>query len=292
MDTASLNSKLAKLKIPGCTFTEDKNSKCDVYHVNSPHALAQAAGYFKYMSGKNSASIFYRGQRQVYQSLSPTLFRHVKGQKAQSDRIRAARETYHEIARRNEIFDKVPSEAQEPILQHYGLKTSWLDLVDNVWIALWFACHNARTTGKYEKYLHFERRDYIADLNPYAYILLIEAPNTLSHPYVPGLYRDKDAELVDLRVAAPSVFLLPHAQHGVLFRLRGDRVRRPVDYKSKIRGIIRTELRQALAWLGSGDLTGTHSLFPPAYYDKGYGILLTDPFPGSDLLGSIQHIGA
>jgi len=29
----------------------------------------------------------------------------------------------------------------EPILQHYGINTRWIDLVDNIWIALWFATH-------------------------------------------------------------------------------------------------------------------------------------------------------
>lgn len=291
MASGSTINALKKLTIRGCESVIDKNSSTEVYHVNTPHALAQAAGYLKYISGKNEVAIFFRGQARIYDSLAPTLFRGIKGQKAQSDRVTALRNACAEITKRNKIFDGVPFEAHEPLLQHYGLKTSWIDLVDNVWIALWFACHRAHAVGEFGKYLHFERRDFHADSNPYAYVILVEASNRPSDPYVPGLCRGADTELIDLRVSAPSVFLRPHAQHGVLFRLRGDTVRRPTDYKTKIRGIIRVELRQALSWLGSGDLTGTHSLFPPAFYDHGYALLLNDPFVGNEMVGSIQHIG-
>ena len=33
-----------------------------------------------------------------------------------------------------------------------------LDVVDNVWVALWFACHTAHSYGKHDEYLHFEKR--------------------------------------------------------------------------------------------------------------------------------------
>jgi hypothetical protein len=291
MTASSPANSLSKVRINGCKYVKDKDSDKDILHVNSPHALTQAAGYLKYIYGKNKKQIFFRGQSRLYATLSPTLFRDIKNQKAQSDRITALREACAEITKMVTLFDGVPFEAQEPLLQHYGLKTSWIDLVDNIWVALWFACHRAHTAGELNQYLHFEQRDPHVDKNPFAYILLISTDSDAANPYVPGLCRGSTTEMIDLRVAAPSIFLRPHAQHGVLFRMRGRVPRRPIDYSSEICGIIRIELREALAWLGAGKLTGTHTLFPPAFYDQGYAFLLSCGFSGSPVVGAIHHIG-
>ena len=291
MSKSPASSLLEKLSISGCNYVTDVMSSTEVFHVNSPHSLAQAAGYLKYSFGKTSQQIFYRGQNQIYKTFSPTLVRGIKSQKPQSDRITALRNACSEITKANSIFDGVPFEAQEALLQHYGLKTSWLDLVDNVWISLWFACHTAHAAGPLGQYLHFERRDPYSDRNPYAYIILVAADMQLSDPYVPGLFKGRDTELIDLRVAVPSIFLRPHAQHGVLFRMRGTGPRRPVDYNPQIKGVIRIDLRNAIEWMGSGKLVGTQTLFPPAHYDHGYALLLNTSFKGSKLVGAIHQIG-
>lgn len=282
---------LAKLRIAGCEYIECIDSNFAVFHVNSPHSLTQAAGYLKYIFGLYRQSIYFRGQSKLYSTLSPSLVRGIKSQKAQSDRIRALRNACSDITTQNRIFDGVPFESREALLQHYGLKTSWIDLVDNVWISLWFACHTAQSAGSLGQYLHFERRDPFSDKNPFAYILLIAADMHIADPFVPGYFKGETTELVDLRVSAPSIFLRPHAQHGVLFRLKGDNIGRPTDYASQIKGVIRIDLRDALLWLGDGKLTGTHTLFPPAYYDRGYQLLLDSGFKGSPAVGSIHHIG-
>jgi hypothetical protein len=56
------------------------------------------------------------------------------------------------------IFQQIKLFSHEPLLQHYGLATTWIDLVDNIWVALWFACHKAHISGKRSQYLHFEKR--------------------------------------------------------------------------------------------------------------------------------------
>lgn len=109
---------------------------------------------------------------------------------------------------------------------------------------------------------------------------------------VPGLFRGPRTELVDLRVACPSIFLRPHAQHGVLFRKKGIGVVRPTDYADQVRGIIRIDLSNALAWVGNAITLGTHTLFPPPYYDHGYKILLDEKFESKNHVGSIFMVGA
>lgn len=281
---------LSRVSIPGCEVLSDPSGS-NVYHVTTPHALTQAAGYLKFVRGPSKQAVFFRGQRKLYGRLSPSLYRGLSTQKGQGTRSKAIRAACLDIASKNSIFDQIPPEAHEPLLQHYGLNTSWIDLVDNVWVALWFACHRALTTGAAGQFLHFERRNPADETEaPWAYILLIAGDAVVSEPYVPGLWRGSWTEVVDLRIAAPSLFLRPHAQHGVLFRMRANSIMRPLDYSQQVVDIIRIDLRHALAWLGEGAMLSTHALFPPPYYDRGYSFLLdtTEVYPE---VGTVHHVG-
>jgi len=196
------------------------------------------------------------------------------------------------------LLSKLASPVVEPLLQHYGIRTSWIDLVDNIWVALWFACHNAYGIGKLGEYVHFERRRSRKEepAQRFAYIILVATDFADVDLTIPGYWRGRTTELVDLRVAAPSIFVRPHAQHGLLFRNRGDSEKRVPDYSSSLVGVIRVALDDAIEWLGDGSLFNVHSLFPPPAYDGGYRILLKD-WPVlepkiSRVVGTIAHVGA
>jgi hypothetical protein len=282
---------LSRVTIRGAQYVEEA-PKNFVLHVSEPTALVMAAGYLKYTRAKDAGTgILFRGQRRVYAGLVPTLYRDIKHESAQGRKhslLNAATKSFSSCAK---IFDGIGIYAHEPLLQHYGIHTTWIDLVDNVWVALWFACHRARVVGKHSEYMHFERRVPSED-DKYAYILLVEVDLSFRARKKPGYYFGADTELVDLRMAAPSVFLRPHAQHGYLFRKKGTEGSRPMDYRDHIRGIVRIDLPSALEWLGSGKMVNTHSLFPPPYYDSGYQILLTCGAQYDAAIGAIHHIGA
>lgn len=279
---------LGRISIRNAEMVKDPHGQ-DVLHVRDPHALIQASGYLKFIRAPNAESIFFRGQSETYPTLSPTLFRSIgSSQSAQSKRVAELNGYIANIVGRVPILSTFRSFAHEPLLQHYGLSTTWLDLVDNIWIALWFSAHRARVSGKPAEYLHFERRDPRTE--EFAYILLVAADSLPAG--VPGLHKGPETELVDLRVAAPSIFLRPHAQHGVLFRSRGKGNTRPIDYAGRIRGVIRMDLSDALLWLGDAKTLSTHALFPPPYYDHGYKILLDQRFGNNGGVGSILIVGA
>lgn len=284
-------SRFNNISIRDAEVVEDASGEF-VYHVKDPHALIQAAGYIKhvYAFEKNEA-IFFRGQTQLYGGLILSLFRGCTRGPARAKRIGLLKAKIKEIANNNSTFGKFEDIFHEPLLQHYGLRTTWIDLVDNIWIALWFACHKPRATGAGGLYMHFEQRQPI-HFKDHVYILLVGAGFSDSDTSSPGFTVSKDTELVDLRVGAPSIFLRPHSQHGVLFRQRGNTVERPGDYKDQVRGIIRANLTDALDWIGSGSLLSVHSLFPPPTYDEGYRYLLTSNIAADDQLGCVSHIGA
>lgn len=279
---------LSKINIRGTRATTNAQGQV-IFQVPDTHTLIQAAGYLKHVRGtKNSELVYFRGESRLYQSLPPTAFRGITSRSAVSNAINRIRTAVAQFGR---PLNATGSYAHEALLQHYGLKTTWIDVVDNVWVALWFACHNARSVGPCNEYLHFERRS-ARDPNEKAYVLLIAADAVASDVRSPGLYAGSNTELIDLRIAAPSVFLRPHAQHGLLLRCKGTQVQRPVDYSQQIRGILEINLSDALEWLGNSTALSTHSLFPPPSFDSGYENLLRVGFEGAKNVGCIAHVGA
>nr|WP_255639462.1 FRG domain-containing protein [Deinococcus betulae] len=239
--------------------------------------MVQAAGYIKYLvAQKNNQNVYYRGQSQIYTELLPSLYRGVGTPAGRSAKTESLNKLVANLKKSEGIFKNMPDLVVEPLLQHYGIQTTWLDLVDNIWVALWFACYKSVSAGKDNKYLNFEKRVERRenDDKRYAYIYLISTDLANAAVVHPGVWKGSKTELVDLRLAAPSIFLRPHAQHGLLFRNLGIPGGRAPDYSSSIAGILRINLSDALEWLGDGRLLDTHSLFPPATYDNGYRILL------------------
>jgi hypothetical protein len=283
--------RLKKQKFPNTEWVTVDGAH-EILVAKNPHSLLTVAGYLKYICAKETGQgVYFRGQRTIYGALSPTLYRGIKNQGARDSRERSLSNVLSVVRNSAGIFSSFGAYAHKPLLQHYGIWTTWIDLVDNVWVALWFACNRALSSGKRGEYLHFEER--IADGTPqYAYILLIAADIVGRNRRKPGYFFGRSTELVDLRMAAPSIFLRPHAQHGLLFRRKGEDTGRPLDYSPQVYGIIGVELSRALDWLGSGRMVTSHSLFPPPLYDDGYRILSDIDLGLADSVGNIMHIGA
>ena len=281
---------LSRINIKNTSWVKD-TSGINVLQINDSHALISAIGYLKFnLAKKDSQGIYFRGQNKLYNSLGPTLFRGVDTQSSKEKRTASLNKLIKSFISEGGIFNTFGEYAHEPLLQHYGISTTWLDLVDNIWVALWFACHQGQSSGKNGEYLHFEKR--LPSENEYAYIILIGADINFRDRNKPGYFEGEDTELIDLRMAAPGIFLRPHAQHGLLFRAKGKNQVRPSDYSSHIRGTLRIKLNDALTWLGDSKALTTHSIFPPPYYDNGYSILLSIDNESESYLGSISHVGA
>ena len=86
-----------------------------------------------------------------------------------------------------------------------------------------------------------------------------------------GVYEGTETKLVDLRKALPSYFLRPHAQHAYMIRKNESY---PEDYSDLIIGIAKIPTVLGLKWLGQNDFLTVSSLFPAAYFDSGYAVLL------------------
>jgi hypothetical protein len=105
--------------------------------------LAGFTGYLKSQCFKRDecSRVFYRGQIKNY-DLIPSLFRDYDGIATDNARIELRLRAYNKLVQRtSSLYDayRFRREDLNPILQHYGIRTPWIDLVNNIFVAIWFA---------------------------------------------------------------------------------------------------------------------------------------------------------
>lgn len=251
----------------------------NVYTIKSVHDLTQFIGYGKYINNK-TCNVFLRGQTQLYNgTLVPSLYRG----RTRLDSITQKYDDRIKMLKRNvKSFSQYERIIFEPLLQHYGIKTPFIDLVDNIWVALWFALHQARCKViNSHEYIYYYEND-----REFSYILLI-ATDAISLSSQDGVYEGIESKLVDLRKALPSYFLRPHAQHAYMLRKKE---LYPNDYSDLIIGIAKIPTELGLKWLGVNEFLTVSSLFPAAYFDSGYAVLLKH-FP-EEQQGTVNQYGS
>lgn len=284
-----LDNPFKKFTANGGIWDEDDQA----IHVTSPHLLTQISGYSKFISGAGRKFVSFRGQTQSFGAMKPSLYR-IKEHHTFStiaERHERIKKYTLKVIQSGALIKNTPERAVEPLLQHYGMRTRWLDLVDNIWVALWFACYRAVAAGRLGEFVNFERRSMREGESATAYIMVMAFDRLQEVDKHPGFTSNGDYEVVDLRVAVPSLYLRPHAQHGLLFRRRKVEDINHTDYSDAIFGTIRVSLADALNWLGSGELLNAHTIFPPPTYDAGYRFLLETAPEGHEHIGTISMVG-
>lgn len=225
--------------------------------------------------------VFYRGQNKLYgkhhDEMKPSAYRG-------EDHLKDVDECVEHVLKLPPfVGSEITREAIEGMIQQYGGISRWIDVVDNVWIALWFACHRvwvAKDIAETDdakgykrssmQYVHYERRipELEKDEHRFAYVVLIGVEEKLELQS-PGFYKSERDELLNLRQALPSQFIRPHAQHGCLIRRRKG-AGFVKDLKDMVHGVIRIPLEIALDWLGTSKAFSVDSIFPPPAFDTGW----------------------
>lgn len=296
----------------------EKNSTGEaipVFRVSELPQLVQALGYIKYRSdgptyvrgqsqlyGGRMAPSLYRSQKQIHPSpltsLLNTFINSLYDWECNHDHHTAA--NCPEQIPRNRSWNRDGSSllvsgmrryAVEPLLQHYGILTGWIDVVDNIWIALWFACHRFEKNGRYT---HIVKRT--PNENDHVYLItttLIDSQSqdggstTRYRTIAPGLEKfASGARAIDLRQAVPSIYLRPHSQHGLL-------IRPSFEGESVQLGAFQIPLNKALDWLGQSLLLSPFGLFPPPTVDEGYRKMIegAQSLEIPDGIGDIELVG-
>ena len=280
------------LRLQGSKYIGDYKFDCKnevpVFEISTIHALNQIIGHAKF-NNNNYGTIYYRGERRLHDSIIPSLYRegtHVYVKNAGINKLLKEirnQEKKHDNFKLsgNVEFDNYKLEG---CLQHYGISTRFIDVVDNHWVALWMGLNTPQKLGKKHGYIRYTPREIpfiktmkgqvINEENLYQYILLIAIPNSREHNTHIGITRTEKFVSIDLRQALPSVFLRPHAQHGIVVRKRCDsNCAADFDIATEVIGILKIRIDYATEWLGDGLLLSQDNLFPPAAFDQGLEIL-------------------
>lgn len=265
-----------------------------LFDVSDYRALNQLIGYAKFLN-TDYGDVYYRGEVELHDTLLPSISRKagcanyeralndVINKTVQDDRFAKTAKLLGFKGRRN------PRLVAEAMLQHYGYSTHFIDVVDNHWIALWFGLNKFRTIKNLSEYCLYEKRvvnpiellstneDTKNDI--YQYMILVAVDNNAA-PVERGIYIGNDIITIDLRSSLPSVFLRPHAQHGLVVRRNTHQTGESFDVASNVIAVVRLRIDHVSSWIGEGSLLSNQNLFPSPAYDYGYELLLqrTDLF--------------
>ena len=288
----------------------DARSGRAVLHIRDFPTFIRAIGKVKYLRSEECVTnnkkngdyaLFLRGQTYLGKEfLTPAYYRRESNlpsikkstEDAKIEKIIDAISLEIQKNRLGEQRREFPRPVVEGLLQHYGAGSRWIDVVDNIWTALWFACHNAWRDNRGT--VHYELRSPIKErcANRYCYVLLLGTDmSKMKTNGISGFRGDKKHEILDLRYALPSNYLRPHLQHGMLIRTIGKDGQPVRQMEDLVQSIIRIDLENALKWLGEGISVDTQTMFPPPVFDSGYDTLLRAESRIIDRMGKLKVPG-
>lgn len=250
-----------------------------IVEIHSLEALNQTIGYIKYKN-RNIGVVYYRGQCVLHKTMLPSIFHRITS-------IQARNAAQNKL---NIITEKIVADSSlkiadnsiaEALLQHYGVNTRCIDVVDNHWIALWFGQHTHHQIWKKKSFCTYRKRSlsiqlrgekdddgsFSSDEN-FQYIILLCGSSLYTHAGTSR--RPTDIVTIDLRTSVPSFYLRPHAQHGMVLKKCGVGGVEDYDLSSRVVGILKLRIDLVSQWLGSGQLLTQQNLFPSPAYDIGY----------------------
>lgn len=316
-----------------------KDYPLHVFDVSDINALVQAIGYLKFIT---DGKVYFRGQSKIYENQGrifplPSLLRSSVWEKTPIDEKDAAavddaaRERIYKIIslagewpaslnvgnRKERVLLQddtmvgndnlacwdVPLYTVEPLLQHYGMETRWLDLTESLPYALFFGLvrygskiavsdadvadpTNVHVLGAYED---ARRRSclspvfqnipvYIPDVDDYPqyanYVYLYAISPGAPLPSLTdedtgmrrkGLSRYSGGYVIDMREAVPSFYLRPHAQHGLLWL--PDKSVAGAERDDGIGDVqacvFRIPTEAVLRWLRAAEMFSPSGIYPP-----------------------------
>lgn len=269
-------------KIIVSDFTVACGNKVPVFTIKDMRDLIQFVGYCKYTNA-DGYNVYLRGQNDLYDGkMIPSLYRNqINLTKTGCEFRKRLNQSIKDL----QILKNYDKRIVEPMIQHYGIKTTNIDLVDNVWVALWFGLHTAKsviTAGRENVY-------YSNSTKRYAYLIMM-ATDALNEKDR-GIYEGERTRLVDLRKAVPSYFVRTHAQHALMIKKKEHDLNNitedDVDYSDLIVGIAKIPVSIGLDWIGNNKLLSVGNLFPSAYFDYGYRKMM-EQYPLHDKTSSIN----
>ena len=230
------------------TWADDVGDDVDHMSINEPEVLAAFVAF----CGDAHREIFLRGCTRDYRQSVPSLFRDVTGapwdEKERVKRWLVYKKLLDELKSRLEGNRWKKEKRLGPVLQHYGIRTPWLDVVRNLYTAIWFANHEFETRGSC--------RAAVQSQQEYGWISLY-AKRSEDSLIVRNFWRDES-----------SRHLRPHVQHGMSLAAQEDIAQRPKSEQDFTRfRIAQVRFPNSQQWRSCGYMLSARFLFPSPEHD-------------------------
>jgi hypothetical protein len=241
--------------------------------MDHPVALARFVAFIKSRVKGVNASVYLRGQTTEYAGMTPALFRGANGDEG----IRFAAYKKALLGLQAELpylrFGRTNIGA---VFQHYGLRTPWIDLVDNIYTAVWFATHSHDGDDPI-------RSSYHPSQEPYGWIYLVATVQVGAAGLV----------CVDLRREQSSMNVRLQVQHGLSIASQHDHADKAAmrDYGHFV--VARVRIPNDRRFRLQGALATTQFYFPPQRLDESFDLLVRSR--ANEILAAIEaenNIGA
>ena len=250
--------------------------------VEDPIALPVFAAF----CGGNDREVFLRGCTNNFGNSRPSLFRDIP-----NNEIAARWQDYKCLLRK--LSESKAIEGLRwgrpnlgAVLQHYGIKTPWLDVVRNLHTAVWFASHDLRP-------MPCEQHETVQDDCQYCGSRGFVKPSCQDYGWISFYTRDAlcSAEhpcfhekliVQDIPCEQSSRHFRPHAQQGLSLAMQddpGEQKNEPAPEKdldlNRYR-IAHVRFPNKKEWALCGHMSSTPFFFPPRSQDKSLDQLLRD----------------
>lgn len=210
-------------------------------NVGSPSGVARVVGEAK--RDAYPGRVFVRGQASHHNAMLPSVFRRAA---ADTACLRSAETEFVAKVRERIKVRRFQAANTAALLQHYGFRTTWLDAVDNLFVAYWFAEHELSANA--EGFLKICKSG-----ESWGWLFLLHPPIM--------------ARVVDLRTEHHPLSARPHVQHGVSLTDQPDA---DPDLREWVVATVRTPVADSTG----GTLFTASCLFPPGSGDHTLRLLL------------------
>ena len=219
----------------GAKISNSPNGNMPRFLITDYRALATITGIVRYHVYRENLQeqIFYRGQRDEW-PLKPSLYRFCDN-KEKVELAEQWREKVLEIVKEENFDFEGSDDAREAMAQHYGLATSFIDVVDHIQTALWFAY------------------DGMTEKENVGFIYIVSVP------------QDK-ATVIDLR-NKPSKWLRPHTQQAFCFRMNEAKEFGRISERYHIMTLVIP--KDLLRLWSNYDVVKHEYIYPPNSFDDG-----------------------
>lgn len=265
------------------------NQSIPLWEVSNIYGFIKLFGHAKFINNQYG-SVLFRGQTKIYPSFQPSAYRNASVCVADSQVEKMIKVLSDDKGKDDNpnhtvnTFTKADKTGKgkaiiEAILQHYGFGTRFMDVVDNQWVALWFASHRRMCDEEFcPDYSNcikcYESMRYMESTDEYSYIYLIGVPDEKGQYNQKGIVQSSKHCLVDIRRACPSTILRPHMQHGMVVSFYDDNCNFKKSYAEQIIAIIRIKTQTCLEWLRGDKTLTANALFPCPAHDGMYEMIL------------------